>query len=88
MFAGVRFHTAVVFLIKYLVVVVACVMFIPGFSRCRGYWIRVFCCLYMCSVDHVELPVLLYISIGRACAMFQLKYIVFVNCKGASRRAA
>ena len=27
------------------VVVVACVIFIRGFSRCRGYWIWVFCCL-------------------------------------------
>ena len=39
---GVRFHTAVVvILILYttVVVVVACVIFIHGFSRCRGYWI-------------------------------------------------
>ena len=34
---GVRFHTAVVFFNT--VVVVACVIFIHGFSRCRGYWI-------------------------------------------------
>ena len=34
MFAGgVRFHTSVVFLIH------ACVIFIPGFSPCRGYWV-------------------------------------------------
>ena len=39
MFAGgVRFHTCVVFLIQ-SVVVVACVIFIPGFSPCRGYWV-------------------------------------------------
>ena len=38
MFAGVRFHTSVVFLI-HTVVVVACVIFIPGFSPCRGYWV-------------------------------------------------
>ena len=30
------------------VVVVACVIFIHGFSRCRGYWIWVFCCLFSC----------------------------------------
>ena len=39
MFAGgVRFHTSVVFLIQ-SVVVFACVIFIPGFSTCRGYWV-------------------------------------------------
>ena len=37
MFAGgVRFYTSVVFLLQQLVVV-ACVIFIPGFSPCRGY---------------------------------------------------
>ena len=49
---GVRFHTAVVFLITR--VVVACVILIHGFSRC-GYWIWVFCCLlfvmYMYGVN-------------------------------------
>ena len=48
-----------------LVVVVACVIFIHGFSRCRGYWIGVFCCLfscvYICSADYVGPPVLLYL---------------------------
>ena len=40
MFAGgVRFHTSVVFLVQTTVVVVACVIFIPGFSPCRGYWV-------------------------------------------------
>ena len=29
------------------VVVVACVIFIPGFSPCRGYWVWVFCCLFV-----------------------------------------
>ena len=47
------------------VVVVACVIFVHGFSRCRGYWILVFCCLfsyvYICSADYVERPVLLYL---------------------------
>ena len=48
------------------VVVVACVISIHGFSRCRGYWICVFCCLfavriYICSAGYVELPVLLYL---------------------------
>ena len=37
---------------SWTVVVVACVIFIPGFSQCRGYWIWVFCrlfvvCIYM-----------------------------------------
>ena len=53
------------------VVVVACVIFILGFSPCCGYWIWVFCCLfvvrtryiyiYICSADYAELPVLLYL---------------------------
>ena len=30
------------------VVVVACVILIHGFSRSRGYWIWVFCCLFSC----------------------------------------
>ena len=30
------------------IVVVARVIFIHGFSRCRGYWIWVFCCLFSC----------------------------------------
>ena len=47
-------------------VVVAWVIFIHGFSRCRGYWIWVFCCclfsyVYICSADYVGLPVLLYL---------------------------
>ena len=47
-------------------VVVACVIFIHGFFWCRGYWIWVFCCLfvvciYTCLADYVELPVLLYL---------------------------
>ena len=32
------------------VVVVACVIFIHGFSRCRGYWIWVFCCLFVVRI--------------------------------------
>ena len=42
MFAGggVRFHTAVSCIFNTtVVVVVACVIFIHGFFRCRGYWI-------------------------------------------------
>ena len=31
-------------------VVVACVIFTHGFSRCRGYWIRVFCCLFVVRI--------------------------------------
>ena len=61
-----RCHT-VVFLIQQAVVV-ACVIFTHGFSRCRGYWIGVFCCLfvvriymhiyiYICSVGYTERPV-------------------------------
>ena len=56
MFAGgVRFHT---------VVVVACVIFTPGFSRCRGFLIIVFCCLfvvcvYIRSAGYVELVIVL-----------------------------
>ena len=39
MFAGgVRCHTSVVVFWN-TVVVVACVIFIPGFSPCRGYWV-------------------------------------------------
>ena len=38
MFAsGVRFYTSIAFLIPGTAVVVACVIFIPGFSPCRGY---------------------------------------------------
>jgi len=33
---GVKFNTSVVFLTK---IVVACVIFIPGFSPCGGYWV-------------------------------------------------
>ena len=32
------------------VVVVACVLFIPGFSPCRGYWVSVFCCLFVVCI--------------------------------------
>ena len=41
MFAGgVRCHTSVVFLIQLsVVVVVACIIHIPGFSPCCGYWV-------------------------------------------------
>ena len=31
-------------------VVVACVIFTHGFSRRRGYWIRVFCCLFVVRI--------------------------------------
>ena len=60
---GVIFHTAVVFLIQKLQLPV---IFIHGFSRCRGYWIWVFCCLivvciYICSADYAELPVRLHL---------------------------
>ena len=37
------------------VVVVACVIIIFGFSRCRGYWIWVFCCLFSCVYVYVRL---------------------------------
>ena len=30
--------------------VVACVIFTHGFSRCRGYWIWVFCCLFVVRI--------------------------------------
>ena len=40
MFAGgVRFHTSICCIFDTAVVVVACVIFIPGFSPCRGYWV-------------------------------------------------
>ena len=32
------------------VVVVARVIFIPGFSPCRGYWVWVFCCLFIVCI--------------------------------------
>ena len=62
---GVRFRTAVVLLIQ-AVVVVDFVILIRGFSRGRGHWIWVFCCLFVvciniCSADYVKLPVLLYL---------------------------
>ena len=52
MFAGgVRFHTSVAFLIQSVVVlIVACVIFIPGFSPCRGYWVWVVCCLFVVCI--------------------------------------
>ena len=37
------FNTTVVF-------VVACVIFIPGFSPCRGYWVWVFCCQFVACI--------------------------------------
>ena len=65
------------------VFVVACVLFIHGFFRCHGYWIRVFCCLfvvcilytlkYICSVDYIELPVILY---QVSTSMFGISYVV------------
>ena len=48
--SGVRFHTAAVFLIQTVAVVVACIICIHGFFRCRGYWIWVFCCLFVVCV--------------------------------------
>ena len=52
MFAGgVRFHTSVVFLIQ-SVVVVACVILIPGFSHVVGigseYFVVYLLCVYIC----------------------------------------
>ena len=71
---GLRFHTAVVLLIQ-SVVVVACVIFIHGCSRCRGYWIWVFCCLfscvYMCSSS---------ISLHRCYSNCCLPSTTFHNC--------
>ena len=47
---------------------VACVIFIHGFSRCRGLpvldlsvLLSIFVCIYICSADYVGLPVLLYL---------------------------
>ena len=40
---GVRFHREV----DSTVVVFACVIFIHGFSQCRGHWTWVFCCLFV-----------------------------------------
>ena len=37
-----------IFVFLNTVIVVACVIFIPGFSPCRGYWVWVFCCLFVC----------------------------------------
>ena len=44
---GVKFNTSVVFLTK---IVVACVIFIPGFSPCGGYWFWVFCSLFVVCI--------------------------------------
>ena len=82
MFAGggVRFHTAVVFSIHTAVVVVACVVFIHGFSRCRGFWILLraleyfvvyLSCVYIGSAEYIGLPVLFYLL---QCLLYHVLY--------------
>ena len=44
---GLRFHTAVVVLLIQQLVVVACVIFIHGFSRCRGEYFVVYFRMYI-----------------------------------------
>ena len=40
MFAGgVRCHTPVVFIMQYSSSSCLCLIYIPGFSPCRGYWV-------------------------------------------------
>ena len=66
---AVRFHTAVVFFITTVVVVLP-VSFSNGFSRCRGYWIWVFCCLFVVCIYWVYICVYMFGWLCRATCSF------------------
>ena len=88
MFAGgVRFHTSICCIFDTAVVVVACVIFIPGFSPCRGYWVRAFCCLFVVYI-YVRLIMSSYLLFCIYFSMFGISHAVQMKRNGKKEKKA
>ena len=65
------------YIVKKTAVVVACVIFIPGFSPCGGYWVGVFCLhqvSYLRLRDELGVCLSYYCLSGTTCVLVVVQY--------------